>query len=126
LSKDSTNDGKLELKKQRNECEYSELIYCGYKINDSDKNKYILLKSGKVISVEYFKVINDREIVVVAKEFLLIRDFYEFPIKSSEIKIFSCSNLSDNKIYGVESFERKLFSIMLNDSVVVFAMSKFE
>jgi hypothetical protein len=117
----------IELKKNINQNEYSELFFYGYKINNSDKNRFILLKNKKVISVDRFTVKNKNEIFAIAREFNVTRNFYEYPIKFSEILIYNCSinDIGDLKEYNIKDFYRKLFGIFSNDSLIVIPLSKF-
>lgn len=118
LSNNNTNTfpdlGHIQKKDHEHiECKgvYLKLALENMELNVSDRNRWVLLKTKRIIKIINFTLYKNK-VVLYASELKNIYDFYEKPIKSSTMYIFS-SDLVELKpqIYFVSDILCKMFYI---------------
>jgi hypothetical protein len=126
-TKRNQDNKNILLKKPLGNDEYKELQYFGCQLNSDIRNCLVLLKKKVVIKIEKIFTRGEK-ILAIAKEFLLVEDFYDFPVHSSELGIFKCcsSNLSVNRKYKLKDFHSKMFGMHSENFLVVIPMTKFD
>lgn len=132
MEKDSTrekkNRTKLGLQDQKKEqhamngCKgvFSTFILHDMTLSSSCKNRWVLLRSIKIIKIINFTEWNDKPYIYGCK-IEKIDDFYEFPIPSSKLFTFQ-SNLKElpPTLWKLDDIQCKLFCIEKSSNVAVF------
>lgn len=104
---------------------YSKIIYCGYTLNTTPKNKYVLSKNKKIYEIN--KIVKSVEKVYLAcQEYPEKENCYEYPIDSSRINIYKCKDIKSNIVFiSVEDLYRKLYSMHNKNEISFYPMNRF-
>lgn len=125
------NDTEIKVKKRISNGLYSQLIFKGYKFDNSLKNGYFLSKSIEIFKCHAFKKIEDNYFVLCEK-FIDLCDFFLHPLKSSKLFIFLCkNNTKESNIWiNINEIDRKIFGMKLEndpeDLITFFPLSRIE
>lgn len=61
-----------------------------FTIDTTVRNKWLLTKNNNIIEFQYLEIINDK-MYIYGSEVISSEDFYELPIKSSNLNIYKTS-----------------------------------
>lgn len=95
-----------------------------FKINNSDRNKWIMSEKFEIIEFEYAEKSNE-QILIHGRMIMNTFEFYETPIKSSKFKIYSAlPDKSNLRTWDLKSIKYKLFKMHNdeNSSLVFFPL----
>lgn len=101
---------------------YSVVKFEKFQINCMrDEDRYILTKDNKIIEINHF-VYFDGQTKIYGQAINDIRNYFELPIKSSEMLIFSSENLSKNplELFEIEDILCKLFKMKRDKNFMYF------
>lgn len=102
---------------------YSVVKFEKFQINCMrDEDRYILTKDNKIIEVNYF-VCFDGQTKIYGQAINDIKNYFELPIKSSEMLIFSSENLNKNpsELFEIDEILCKLFKMRRDKNFMYYA-----
>lgn len=98
---------------------YREIIFPGFVVNNSQRDKWFISKDREVFSFELCKLGNGTDKCVLARKLVYKSVFYEVPVSSDKFDIYkSDGKLSDIIEISLSKIDRKVFAMPLGDSFV--------
>lgn len=89
---------------------YGELVLEKFRLNDSERDCWFLTRNNIILKFHHAVRKSDNEIFVLASEVKRKTDFFDYPIKSSNLKIFKTNMVEASPQYwNIEIIESKLF-----------------
>lgn len=87
-----------------------------------DEDRYILTKDSKIIEVKYF-IYFEGQTKIYGQTINDVENYFELPIKSSEMLIFSSENLNKNppELFGIDEILCKLFKMKRDKNFMYYA-----
>lgn len=101
---------------------YSVVKFEKFQINCMrDEDCYILTKDNKIIEVNYF-IYFDGQTKIYGQTILGVKNYFELPIKSSEMLIFSSENLNKNpsELFEINEILCKLFKMKRDKNLMYY------
>lgn len=87
-------------------------------LTNKSKDKWFLTKQGEIVSMIY-ATSEDDEIKIFGQSIKNIENFFQKPIKSSYLDIYSCKeNLNNVKMYSLNQIKCKLVSLKYHDQII--------
>lgn len=93
-----------------------------FRIDDSEKNRWILTKSNNILKFSHMKKVNNN-FLIYASEIVDKEDFYKYPIDSSKLNIYQTNTtVSEVKCWNYSDLKAKLFCFKNENALVFFPL----
>lgn len=116
---------KVSIKENKNSEVFKEIVILANNltINSSCKNKWFLSKALEIVEFDYV-YIDNKVPKIYGRSIKLKRNFYETPIKSSYINIYSSNyDFNSSKIWRLEEIKCKIFALDVNENYTFMPMN---
>lgn len=104
----------IAISKQFKKLVHNTVVYFSNSYKSSDS--YFISKTGKIVQIENIIVTSNNKTVLLGREFLTYKSFYNYPIESSLLGIYVVKDLSEFQIWDLVEIKSKCLIIPSNRS----------